>query len=122
MRNREDAEAVQRDIDALHQWSVKWLLQFHPDKCKVITFGPHDRIPIALYYSLNEVVLEHSEYEKDMGIVIDEKLRFEDHILGRVKKANSMMTALIRVYTALNITTFKYLSMAKTIWLPICKA
>ncbi|MEW8545715.1 MAG: reverse transcriptase family protein, partial [Candidatus Thiodiazotropha sp.] len=33
---KEDSEVVQADIFRLQDWSDKWLLLFHPDKCKVL--------------------------------------------------------------------------------------
>ena len=35
----QDCEKVQEDIDALQDWSKQWLLQFHPQKCKVLRVG-----------------------------------------------------------------------------------
>ena len=35
----EDAEILQNDIDALNQWSEKWLLKFNIDKCHVLSLG-----------------------------------------------------------------------------------
>ena len=29
-----DSELLQHDLDELQSWSDKWLLNFHPDKCK----------------------------------------------------------------------------------------
>ena len=33
----QDSLSLQSDIDAMIEWSRKWLLQFHPDKCHVLT-------------------------------------------------------------------------------------
>jgi len=35
--NQSDIEIVQNDINNLIKWSEKWLLRFHPDKCKVLS-------------------------------------------------------------------------------------
>ena len=35
----EDSTYLQQDSDKLLKWSNKWLLKFHPDKCKIITIG-----------------------------------------------------------------------------------
>ena len=31
-----DCENLQIDIDSLSQWTQKWQMKFHPNKCKVI--------------------------------------------------------------------------------------
>ena len=32
----DDADALQRDLDELEEWSSKWLLKFNPEKCHVL--------------------------------------------------------------------------------------
>jgi hypothetical protein len=34
-----DCDLMQADIDALEEWSQKWLLKFHTQKCKVMHIG-----------------------------------------------------------------------------------
>jgi hypothetical protein len=38
----EDNKILQNDIQELENWSDKWLLRFHPDKCKVLSAGKQD--------------------------------------------------------------------------------
>ena len=37
--NESDCLKLQGDIHLMHQWSEKWLLKFHPDKCKTMRIG-----------------------------------------------------------------------------------
>ena len=39
VQGQQDQEDLQSDIDALCEWSEKWLLKFNIKKCKVVTFG-----------------------------------------------------------------------------------
>ena len=41
-----DTEALQRDLDELQEWSDKWLLRFHPQKCCVLKMGQKKRCHI----------------------------------------------------------------------------
>ena len=34
-----DQRILQADLDNLSTWSTKWLLKFHPDKCKIMHIG-----------------------------------------------------------------------------------
>ena len=43
-----------------------WLLNFHPDKCHVLTVGRHQDILHVHKYILNAVELEHVFEEKDL--------------------------------------------------------
>jgi len=40
----DDLIRLQSDIDRLEQWSNKWLLRFHPDKCHVLSLGKFDNL------------------------------------------------------------------------------
>ena len=39
IKSPEDQEILQNDLDTLCMWSDKWLLKFHPEKCKVMHLG-----------------------------------------------------------------------------------
>ena len=79
--NQTDEVTLQTDLNALQTWSDKWLLNFHPDKCKVLTLGKRKFITS---YSLNCLGTIHNletvHEMKDLGVAIDEKLSFESHI------------------------------------------
>ena len=42
---QDDIDALQRDLLRLEDWSSKWLLRFHPDKCHVLSLGRFEDIP-----------------------------------------------------------------------------
>ena len=86
-----DSLLIQKDIDTLEDWSKDWLLCFHPDKCHVLTLGKFENIKHAHPYSLGGIQLEHVFSEKDLGILIDAELSFDEHIAKQVNKANSML-------------------------------
>ena len=66
--SREDALILQSDLSLLEQWSKHWLLNFHPDKCHVLTLGKFDNIRHTHRNHINE--LEHVINEKDLGITM----------------------------------------------------
>ena len=39
IEGREDSEELQKDLDRLNEWSEEWLMQFNPDKCRVMHLG-----------------------------------------------------------------------------------
>ena len=46
----EDTDEVQQDINKLGNWSDKWQLIFHPDKCKTLHLGyNNNRISVERY-------------------------------------------------------------------------
>lgn len=109
IKSREDAKSLQSDIKALELWSNRWLLRFHPDKCHVLTIGKLENIIYANRYSLNDHELEHVFEEKDLGVIIDSELKFEEHIADKVKKANSLVGIIRRSFSYLDGELFKTL-------------
>lgn len=85
------------------------MLRFHPDKCKAMRIG---KSTVDLYdYSLsrNGTIMDRAESEKDIGVIIDNKLSFDQHISEKVNKANSVMGVIKRSFTCMDRTTFKLL-------------
>ena len=39
IRLEEDRSKLQEDIHCMYDWSQKWLLKFHPDKCVTMSVG-----------------------------------------------------------------------------------
>ena len=126
----DDALSLQSDINLLENWSKLWLLNFHPDKCHVLTLGKFDNIKHTQRYSIAGNELEHVFDEKDLGVTIDSNLTFEDHISLKVKKANVMVGLIRRSFTFLSCNLFKklyttfvrpHLEYAQTVWSPHLK-
>ena len=74
--------------------------------------------------------MECSKSEKDIGVVIDNKLTFENHINEKVNKANSIMGVIRRTFEFLDIKTFRllftslvrpHIEYANQVWNPYLK-
>ena len=100
----EDCEKLQEDIRKMEEWTKKWLLRFHPEKCKFMRVGTSEADEYV--YSMNNQNLTYVNSEKDLGVVIDEKLSFESHINEKVNKANMMVGLIRRSFEHLDEETF----------------
>ena len=78
-------------------------------------------------YSLYNKELEHVFEEKDLGVVIDMELGFQEHISAKVMKANRMMGLIRRSFSYLDCDMFKrlyttfvrpHLEYAQSVWSP----
>ena len=125
--SREDACALQNDIELLEKWSKKWLLRFNPEKCQVLTMGKFDNIQHTHRYKICNNEMEHVFEEKDLGVYFDSELKFEEHILTKVKKANSIAGLMRRSFSYLDAKLFKrlyttfvrpHLEYAQAVWSP----
>ena len=53
--------------------------------------------------------MEFSKSEKDIGVIIDSKLTFENHLNEKVNKANSIMGDIQQTFEFLDMKTFRLL-------------
>ena len=76
------------NVNDLKKWLYTWWLAFHPDKCNVLRLG--NRTDEVYECKLDQTPLMHMQSEKDLGIVIKNKLKVSEHMDEKVK-ANSIM-------------------------------
>ena len=129
-----DVSTLQNDIDNLFNWSSTWLLRFHPDKCKALHISNRSSSAGGVYtmnkYEGGSVTLEAITNEKDIGVTMDKRLQFEEHIHIQIKKANMMMGIIRRSFAHLDMETFcllykalvrPHLEYACSVWNPYKK-
>ena len=111
--SEDDISVLQHEVDNLYDWTQYSLMGFHPDKCTAmrITRNPTDAQG-KCSYSMDEVKLKNSIEETDLGVIIDSRLSFEQHITEKVKKANSVVAIIRRTFTHLDKDMFKSLFVA----------
>ena len=90
---------LQKDLDNLYQWSQKWQLPFNTSKCKVLHLGHNNP---CHQYKMNGQKLQMIEEEKDLGVVIDNELKFHNHTSTVVKKANSKLGLIKKSFACLD--------------------
>ena len=86
-------EALQRDLNNIQAWALRWKMEFNVDKCKIMHLGSENP---EHTYTMGGVNLAVTKEERDLGVLVDDKLKFENHIKGIVKKANRMI-GLIKI-------------------------
>ena len=103
---------VQTDLTSLEEWSKVWQLPFNAKKCKVMHFGYNNP---NRSYILNGLALDPVTSEKDLGVMVDNKLKFHVHAAAATKKANQMLGVIKRTYVTRDATTMAtlYKSMVR---------
>ena len=90
-----DAADLQADLHKLEEWSNKWLLRFHPDKCQVLRVS-RGRRTITHHYTLFGTKLQDTESIKYLGVNITSDLRWNKQVDAVRSRANSKLGFLRR--------------------------
>ena len=81
-------EILQRDLDTVREWAIKWKMEFNVDKCKIMHLGRRNP---KHTYNMGGSNLAVTTEERDLGVLIDDQLDFDKHIRGIVNRANRML-------------------------------
>ena len=121
--NQEDGQRLQKDLDTVGAWAVRWQMKFTVEICKVLHYG---RNSIGCHYNMYGQLAEATA-EKDLGVVFSNDLKVVQHCREAYSKANQILglvrktiafknpAVLISLYKSLVRPHLEYCSV---IWSP----
>ena len=111
IKNLEDCEILQSDLNAIISFLSNWQLKFNVEKCvSVKLMRSRGRRNYAYDYKINGVILKASSCEKDLGVYVSTHpihgLSFSKHISTICSKARKTCYLIHHFFSTRN-TSFK---------------
>lgn len=104
IENFDTVNPLQTALSSLCNWSKIWQLSINVAKCNLLHLGKNNP---NLKYDINNVCIEASEHVRDLGIEIENFLRFDVHISNVIKRAYQRLAILFKGFVSRDIKLLK---------------
>ena len=84
------AAELNSDMQKISEWAHQWKMSFNPDPSKQaveVYFTRRQNPPIAPGLIFNDAPIPVQDHQKHLGLVLDKKLAFDDHLSEKFLKA-----------------------------------
>jgi hypothetical protein len=96
----EDVEHLQDNLDKLFEWEEKNKMKFNGSKFQLLRYGTNEELKNNTVYFTGhmEEVIEQSSSLRDLGVIMTDDGRFEDHINKVVKTVRQKVGWILRSF------------------------
>lgn len=128
INTEQDATNFQKSLDIIYKWSKDWQLEISLHKCFIILLCRHSRGFNSFSFKLGDFIIQQKPSVRDLGVEVDEKLTFTNHVSNIVMNASQRSHLIFRSFTSKNpaslIRAFKIyvrplLEYNSQVWSPI---
>lgn len=95
IRNMDDRDALQRDIDNVAKWSRDHQLNLNVSKTYHMSYGKKKK-NVDCIFTLNHIIIEKCTNVRDLGVTFDSDLTFKPHIQSIARRLSQMAGAARR--------------------------
>ena len=88
---QESADVLNNDLSLISKWDFNWKMLINSDTNKPaqeVLFSRKNKTQNHSNISLNNIQVERVSHQKHLGIILDEKLNFKEHIDSTILKVN----------------------------------
>ena len=91
-----DRAVLQAALDELCKWAERWLMRFNVEKCHVVHVGHRNK---KFSYEMNGAQLSESEQEKDIGVLVTNKLKPSANCEKAARSATGVLGQILRAFS-----------------------
>ena len=96
----DNSSDLQQSIDNLVNWSKLWQLEINLNKCHVLPIRAKSNSNTFSRYTLNGSPLSNLTLTSDLGVFVDSKLTFKEHICTVITKAQQRVGVFFRGFAS----------------------
>jgi ribonuclease P/MRP protein subunit RPP40 len=124
-----DSVLLQNDLDTIKTWLDRWLVSLNVSKCKAVGYSYHSLSANKYYFTHKgeQIEIEGVNTMKDLGVIFDSCLKFDQHIHEKINKAYGILGLIKRNFKDLSTRAFihlykaivrPHLEYANVVWSP----
>ena len=103
------ASTLNSDLLKIQNWAYQWKMSFNPDRTKqaqeiIFSRKKNATTHPPLFFNNSEIKL--SSNQKHLGLTLDSKLSFNEHINDKIHQANKGVGLLRKLQTILHVTVY----------------
>ena len=130
VKTNQDIESLQEDLETLYSWASENNMKFNGTKFQLMRFGNNEEIKEnTIYFTENmSEVIDPFETIKDLGVIMNNKATFTDHIEKAIKKARQKLGWILRTFNSRNkwfmrhmfkSLVIPHIDYCSQLWMPI---
>lgn len=96
IKNPEDREKMQSDLEALIRWTNANSMSFNEGKFQLLQIGDHEELKLPYLYNTTSII--KSAKVKDLGILVSEDMTYKHHISEMCDEASNFASWLLRTF------------------------
>ena len=99
IKSEEDVEHLQTDLDKIYSWAENNNMLFNNKKFELLRYGPDQDIKFSTFYlSADDEIIEEKENLRDLGVIVNNKGNFDDHIANVCAKVKQKAGWILRTF------------------------
>ena len=112
----QDQLILQEDLQQLQHWADDWGMRFNASKCQLLRIS-YSQHPLEHFYTISDQILQQVPSAKYLGILLNDQLKWDTHIVSITARANSTIGFLHRNLSLCtrDLKELAYFSLARSI-------